>query len=133
MGAACFVAIYQSPQAAYDYFNKVIVLYEGRQIYFGPCKEAKAFFVDMGFECPERQTDPDFLTSLTSAAERRARPGFEHRVPQTPDEFEKRWQESGARKALLREIEEFDTRYPIGGESLKQFQQSRRAQQAKRQ
>ncbi len=29
------VAIYQSPQSAYDYFDKVIVLYQGRQIFFG--------------------------------------------------------------------------------------------------
>lgn len=87
MGATCFVAIYQSPQSAYDYFDKVTVLYEGRQIYFGPCNDAKAFFVDMGFDCPERQTIPDFLTSLTSVNERKARPGFEHKVPTTPDEF----------------------------------------------
>src|SRR5262249_13046450 len=31
---AC-VSIYQSPQSAYDMFDKVVVLYEGRQIFFG--------------------------------------------------------------------------------------------------
>lgn len=49
---AC-VAIYQAPQPAYDVFDKVIVLYEGQQIYFGPTGEAKQFFVDMGFYCAE--------------------------------------------------------------------------------
>ena len=29
------VAIYQASQAIYDLFDKAIVLYEGRQIYFG--------------------------------------------------------------------------------------------------
>ena len=87
---AC-VAIYQASQSAYDCFDKVTVLYEGRQIYFGGATEAKQFFIDMGFECPERQTTADFLTSLTSPQERRVRPGFEGRVPETPDQFVTAW------------------------------------------
>jgi ABC-type multidrug transport system ATPase subunit len=43
-------------------FDKVTILYEGRQIYFGRVGDAKKFFVDMGFECPDRQTTADFLT-----------------------------------------------------------------------
>lgn len=43
-------------------FDKVTVLYEGRQIYFGRIHDAKKFFIDMGFECPDRQTTADFLT-----------------------------------------------------------------------
>ncbi len=68
-------------------FDKVTVLYEGRQIYFGPTETAKEYFTNMGFHCPERQTTPDFLTSLTNAQERVVRPGFENKVPRTPDEF----------------------------------------------
>lgn len=33
-GTTACVAIYQAPQAAYDFFDKVLVLYEGRQIFF---------------------------------------------------------------------------------------------------
>ena len=51
-GFSAFVAIYQSPQAAYDLFDKVTVLYEGRQIYFGPAAKAKAYFEELGFELP---------------------------------------------------------------------------------
>jgi ATP-binding cassette subfamily G (WHITE) protein 2 (PDR) len=47
-GTTACVAIYQAPQAAYDLFDKALVLYEGRQIYFGKCNEAKQFFVNMG-------------------------------------------------------------------------------------
>jgi ABC-type multidrug transport system ATPase subunit len=60
------VSIYQSPQSAYDLFDKVIVLYEGRQIFFGRTDEAKQYFINLGFECPARQTTPDFLTSMTA-------------------------------------------------------------------
>ncbi|KAL2847893.1 ABC-2 type transporter-domain-containing protein [Aspergillus pseudodeflectus] len=132
-GATVAVAIYQASQSAYDVFDKVTVLYEGRQIYFGPTDEAKQFFVDMGFECPERQTTADFLTSLTSPAERIVRKGFEGRVPQTPDEFAAAWKNSAAHAKLVREIEEYNQEFPLGGESLNKFIESRRAMQSKNQ
>ncbi|OKL58430.1 Multidrug resistance protein CDR1 [Talaromyces atroroseus] len=130
--SAC-VAIYQASQSAYDLFDKVTVLYEGRQIYFGPADEAKQFFVDMGFECPDRQTTADFLTSLTSPLERRVRPGYEGRVPQTPDEFASVWKSSEAHAQLMREIEEFEQEHPLGGASRDAFIDARRAMQSKRQ
>jgi ABC-type multidrug transport system ATPase subunit len=132
-GVTACVAIYQAPQAAYDFFDKVLVLYEGRQIFFGRTTEAKQYFLNMGFICPDRQTDADFLTSMTSALERVIQPGFEDRVPRTPDEFAQRWQESPERAALLRDIESYEQRYPIGGEHFEKFKESRRMQQAKSQ
>ncbi|KAL2820669.1 ABC-2 type transporter-domain-containing protein [Aspergillus granulosus] len=132
-GATVAVAIYQASQSAYDVFDKVTVLYEGRQIYFGPTDEAKQFFIDMGFECPERQTTADFLTSLTSPAERIVRKGFEGRVPQTPDEFAAAWKNSAAHAKLIREIEEYNQEFPLGGESVQKFIESRRAMQSKSQ
>jgi len=125
-GSTAIVAIYQASQSIYDVFDKVALLYEGRQIYFGEKDAAKTFFINMGFDCPLRQTTADFLTSLTSPAERIVRPGFEGRVPHTPDEFAAAWQKSEDRAHLLREIDEFDSRYPIGGESLTKFTEARR-------
>ncbi|KAF1938793.1 ABC transporter CDR4 [Clathrospora elynae] len=130
-GTTACVAIYQAPQAAYDLFDKALVLYEGRQIFFGKTTDAKAFFENMGFDCPERQTDADFLTSMTSALERVVRPGWEDRVPRTPDEFAQRWAESPERAALLQQIEAYEQKYPIGGEAGQRFKESRQAQKAK--
>lgn len=132
-GTTCAVAIYQASQSAYDVFDKVTVLYEGRQIYFGRTDEAKEFFTTMGFDCPERQTTADFLTSLTSPAERIVKPGYENRVPRTPDEFAEAWKTSAAYKSLMKEIDEYDQSYPLGGEALQKFVDSRRAMQAKNQ
>jgi len=131
---AC-VTVYQSPQAIYDIFDKVIVLYEGRQIFFGPTTAAQEYFEKMGFECPARQTTPDFLTSMTSPQERMriVRKGWENKVPRTPDEFAQRWKESEQRKWLMMEIDKYDKTYAIGGEYLQKFKESRRAQQAKHQ
>lgn len=85
----------------------------------------------MGFQCPERQTTPDFLTSMTSPAERIVRTGFENRVPRTPDEFAIIWKKSETRKQLLENIEDYDRRHPIGGQDLEKFVASRKAQQAR--
>jgi ATP-binding cassette subfamily G (WHITE) protein 2 (PDR) len=130
-GTTACVAIYQAPQAAYDIFDKALVLYEGRQIYFGRTTDAKQFFVNMGFECPARQTDADFLTSMTSALERVVRPGWEDRVPRTPDEFAQRWKDSAERAALMAQIEAYEQKYPLGGEHAQKFAESRKAQQAR--
>ncbi|PNY28748.1 ABC transporter CDR4 [Tolypocladium capitatum] len=127
---AC-VSIYQAPQSAYDLFDKAVVLYEGRQIFFGRADAAKQYFVNLGFDCPARQTTPDFLTSMTSPLERVVRPGFEGKVPRTPDEFAVAWKSSAERKALQAEIEDYNTAHPINGPDAEAFRASRQAQQAK--
>lgn len=132
VGAAAVVAIYQAPQSAYDIFDKVVVLYEGECIYFGPTTAAKQFFLDMGFECPEQQTTPDFLTSLTSPAERTPRQGWENKVPKTPKEFAAAWKASSTYKELVQQLDNYDKTYPIGQQHLEEFKQSRRAQQSKK-
>ncbi|KAL3477459.1 ABC transporter Cdr4 [Aspergillus californicus] len=132
-GTTALVAIYQASQSAYDVFQKVTVLYQGRQIYFGPTSEAKQFFVNMGFEFPERQTTADFLTSLTSPLERRVRPGFENQVPNTPDEFAAAWKQSAMRADLLKEIESFEDKYPIHGTAYDSFKGAKQAMQSKNQ
>ncbi|KAL8949372.1 MAG: hypothetical protein Q9222_004508 [Ikaeria aurantiellina] len=132
-GSTAAVAIYQASQSIYDKFDKVVVLYEGRQIFFGPTTAAKNYFINLGFVCEERATTGDFLTSLTNPAERIVRPGFENRVPRTPDEFATVWQKSEARQLLMAEIDAFDKEFPVGGEQLELFRKSRQASQAKKQ
>ncbi|ERT01100.1 hypothetical protein HMPREF1624_02339 [Sporothrix schenckii ATCC 58251] len=130
-GSTAIVSIYQSPQSAYDLFDKATVLYEGRQIYFGPTGAARQYFVNLGFECPARATTPDFLTSMTSPQERIVRPGFEGRAPRTPDEFAACWRNSAEYRALQADIEDYKTSHPIDGPDAAAFRASRRAQQAK--
>ncbi|KAB5566147.1 ABC-2 type transporter-domain-containing protein [Coniochaeta sp. 2T2.1] len=132
-GSTACVSIYQAPQSAYDLFDKAVVLYEGRQIFFGRANEAKQYFIDLGFECPARATTPDFLTSMTSPLERYVRKGFEGRVPRTPDEFAAAWKASSHYKALQADIEDYKQTHPINGPDAEAFRASKRAQQAKSQ
>jgi ATP-binding cassette subfamily G (WHITE) protein 2 (PDR) len=129
-GTTHAVSIYQASQAIYEVFDKVTVLYEGRQIFFGSTSSAKAYFEEMGWYCPPRQTTADFLTSVTSHLSRRPQKGYEERLPRSADDFAKYWQGSHHYKALQNEIdshkvEAFRTAADI------QFKSSRRATQAR--
>ncbi|OTB05983.1 hypothetical protein M426DRAFT_55928 [Hypoxylon sp. CI-4A] len=112
-GSANAVAIYQASQAIYNEFDKVTVLYEGRQIYFGPANEAKAFFEEQGWHCPPRQTTGDFLTAITNPGERTPQAGMEDKVPRTAEEFQQRWRNSAEFQALHREIAQYQRKSRI--------------------
>ena len=71
--------LYQAGNGIYNQFDKVTVLVDGRQIYYGPTSEAKSYFEDLGFICTG--STPDFLTSISVPTERQITPGFEGRVP----------------------------------------------------
>ncbi|KGO65937.1 CDR ABC transporter [Penicillium italicum] len=127
---ATVVALYQASQQSYETFDKVAVLYEGRQIYYGPVNLAKDYFVNLGYHCPDRQTTPDFLTSLTNPVERTARTGFESKVPRTPDDFAKAWEESALHKELMQDLAEYEKEHPVGGSAVETFKESRQAEKA---
>ncbi|GKU09942.1 unnamed protein product [Fusarium langsethiae] len=86
--------LYQAGNSIYDQFDKVLVLAEGRQIYYGPSAEARQYFENMGFKCPSGANIADFLTSVTVHTEREIRPGHEATVPHTAQDFEKRYKGS---------------------------------------
>ncbi|KAI1844016.1 hypothetical protein JX266_009882 [Neoarthrinium moseri] len=133
-GSTGAVAIYQASQSIYDLFDKATVLYEGRQIYFGPANAAKDFFERQGWFCPPRQTTGDFLTSVTNPQERQPRPGMANEVPRTPEEFERYWRQSPEFQALQSQIAQYREEYPLtegGGQSLSVLRQQKIDSQAK--
>lgn len=73
----------------YDLFDKVLVLDQGRQVYFGPPKDARAYFENLGYKSLPRQSTPDYLTGCTDPNERQFAPGLSHReVPSSPEALE---------------------------------------------
>ncbi|KAF4771897.1 hypothetical protein HAV15_004728 [Penicillium sp. str.  len=132
-GSCHAVAAYQASQSIFDVFDKVIVLYEGHQIFFGPAAAAKSYFENQGWDCPTRQTTGDFLTSITNAQERRAKPGMENRVPRTPEDFEAAWLKSPEYKQLLQETAEYEGQNPVGHDvpAVADLQEWKRGAQAK--
>ncbi|KFY41728.1 hypothetical protein V494_02834 [Pseudogymnoascus sp. VKM F-4513 (FW-928)] len=86
--AVAVVTLYQAGNGIFDLFDKVLVLDEGRQIYYGPANMAKAYFENLGFICPQGANIADFLTSSTVETERRFKAGYEHSCPKTAQELE---------------------------------------------
>lgn len=71
------------------------------------------------------------IDKVTNPQERRARQGYEKKVPRTPDDFEEYWKNSENYKNLMDEIEEYELDHPEGGETLETFQKSHKAMQAR--
>jgi ATP-binding cassette subfamily G (WHITE) protein 2 (SNQ2) len=63
-GLASIVTLYQAGNGIFDQFDKVLVLDEGKQMYYGPAKMAKQFMEDVGFFCPDGANVADFLTGM---------------------------------------------------------------------
>ena len=70
------MALYQAGENLTLEFDKVTILYHGRQIFFGKVPDAKTYFEDLGFICKPRQTTADFLTAITDPLVRRVRTGW---------------------------------------------------------
>ncbi|XHF97376.1 hypothetical protein AWENTII_000961 [Aspergillus wentii] len=85
----------------------------------------------MGWEAPARQTTGDFLTSVTNSQERQVREGMENKVPRTPEEFERYWQNSAQYANLQKEISRHQKEFPPGGSSEKVFSEMKQMKQAK--
>lgn len=80
---------YQAGEGIYELFDKVLVLDQGRQVYFGPPAEARAYFETLGYKSLPRQSTPDYLTGCTDPNERQFAPGrSEADVPTTPEALE---------------------------------------------
>ncbi|KAL3456645.1 ABC-2 type transporter-domain-containing protein [Aspergillus heterothallicus] len=124
------VAAYQASQSMYDLFDKVLVLYEGEEIYYGSTQDACSYFEEMGWERPQRQVAPDFLTAITNPAERKARSGLEKAVPRTAKEFADHWKQSTKYKELKQDISAYRDAHPANSEDLEAFRAEHKAQQA---
>ncbi|CAN3377385.1 hypothetical protein DIURU_003370 [Diutina rugosa] len=107
LGTTSFVTENSLPNSVYSHYDKVIVMYHGRQIYYGPTSEAKAYFERMGYVSAPDQQISDFLTSVTSRLSRKKNPDIKRYIPESADEMEKWWQDSDEFKALQDELHSF--------------------------
>ncbi|KAL0930081.1 ABC-2 type transporter [Colletotrichum truncatum] len=131
VGRACHaVAAYQASQPMYDLFDKVIVLYSGHQIFFGPTMRAVQYFEEMGWYKDPQQVAPDFLTAITNSTERRPRTGMEHKVPRTPEEFARYWQRSQDYQELNGQIQTFRDEHPFDAKDAETIFDVHQKQQA---
>jgi ABC-type multidrug transport system ATPase subunit len=129
LGLASIVTLYQAGNGIYDQFDKVLVLDGGKEIYYGPAKEARPFMENMGFICQEGANVADFLTGVTVPTERKIRPEFERTFPRDPDTLRAEYEKSPVFPHMQAEYE-----YPASEdakENTKLFQQGVTAEKAK--
>ncbi|GJN70075.1 hypothetical protein PLICBS_004127 [Purpureocillium lilacinum] len=132
MGRSCHaVAAYQASQSMYDLFDKVILLYEGHEIYYGPRDRAVQYFDEMGWYRDPQQVSPDFLTAVTSPGERQPQAGREEQVPRTATEFADHWKSSTDYHRLTAEMERYECENALGHDGAEQFKENHEKQQAR--
>ncbi|KAF3009542.1 hypothetical protein E8E13_005123 [Curvularia kusanoi] len=103
-----FVSLYQASENIYKCFDKVLVIDSGRQVYFGPAEEARAYFEGLGFLEKPRQTTPDYLTGCTDEFEREFQPGRDAtNTPSTPDQLAEAFNKSETAARLATEMTEY--------------------------
>lgn len=103
------LTLYQAGEGIYELMDKVLLIDEGRMLFQGPARDAKQYFINLGFYCPERQTTADFLTSITDPVERRFREGYEAKAPRTPEELEAAFKSSENYNEVLRDVKEYES------------------------
>ncbi|KAJ2369134.1 ATP-binding cassette transporter snq2, partial [Coemansia sp. RSA 2607] len=120
---ATVVSIYQASENIYELFDKVMVIEEGRQLYYGPANQAVAYFQSIGIEKPPRQTTSDFLTGVAQIHERRILPGWEEKAPRTAEDFERVWLESQQYASVRSEVETFTAQTSESSDYTREFRE----------
>jgi ATP-binding cassette subfamily G (WHITE) protein 2 (SNQ2) len=113
---------YQAGESIYELFDKVIVLDKGRQVYFGPTSEARAYFENLGYRPLPRQSTPDYLTGCTDPNERQFADGRSERdTPSSPEGLENAFHGSSTHPKLQRSLGEFKHRMETEKEDQEAF------------
>ncbi|KAJ5524367.1 ABC multidrug transporter atrF [Penicillium frequentans] len=105
LGLSTIVTLYQAGNGIYDLFDKVLVLDEGEQVYYGSRAEARPFMEEAGFICREGSNIADFLTGVTVPTERRIREGYENRFPRNKDTLREVYEKSSIHSRMISEYD----------------------------
>lgn len=103
-----FVSLYQASENIYKLFDKVLVIDSGKQVYFGPTKDARSYFEGLGFLPRPRQTTPDYVTGCTDEFERAYSEGYSpSNAPHSPETLADAFQKSIHTERLTTEMKEY--------------------------
>lgn len=103
VGLTSIVSLYQAGNGIYDLFDKVLVLDEGKQIYYGPRNEARPFMESLGFICDSSANVADFLTGVTVPTERQIREGCEQSFPRTAEAIREAYNRTSIKTTMEQE------------------------------
>lgn len=102
-GLASIVTLYQAGNGIYNLFDKVLLIDEGKELYYGPLKEARPFMEELGFICNDGANVADFLTGVNVPTERKIRHEFEATYPRTADDIRAAYEKSPIHATMVAE------------------------------
>lgn len=94
LGLSTIVTLYQAGNGIYDLFDKVLLLEGGKEVFYGPLKEARPFMEDLGFVCREGSNVGDYLTGALVPTERKIESGKEKSFPRNADALRELYEKS---------------------------------------
>jgi ATP-binding cassette subfamily G (WHITE) protein 2 (SNQ2) len=95
------VSMQQPSEDIYWLFDRVLVLDQGKELFFGRVSEAVPYFESIGIGKPLRRSIPEFLCSVSDPKHTLIRPGFEDVAPTDVASFERRYKDSIYHKKVL--------------------------------
>jgi ATP-binding cassette, subfamily G (WHITE), member 2, SNQ2 len=99
---------YQAGESIYELFDKVLIMGQGRQVFYGPPSEARAYFEGLGYNPLPRQSTADYLTGCTDPNERQYAPGRSAQdTPSTPEMLEQAYLRSNFSRANAAELKDY--------------------------
>eukprot|EP00611_Tribonema_gayanum_P003867 TRINITY_DN130_c0_g1_i4.p1 TRINITY_DN130_c0_g1~~TRINITY_DN130_c0_g1_i4.p1 ORF type:complete len:1058 (+),score=462.30 TRINITY_DN130_c0_g1_i4:90-3263(+) len=107
-GGTIVVALLQPQPEVYALFDQVVVMADGgRIIYQGEQKGVLPYFESIGFKCPPRKDEADFVVEVTAENGTLYADQTEagRVLPRTAQDFEDTWRASDGYKALMQELE----------------------------
>jgi ABC-type multidrug transport system ATPase subunit len=122
LGLATIVTLYQAGNGIYNLFDKVLVLDAGKEIYYGPMKDARPFMEGVGFICQDGANVGDFLSGVTVPTERQIRPGHEDTFPRNAETLRAEYEKSPIHAQMISHYDFHTTEETK--EKTKLFQQS---------
>ncbi|KJE89713.1 ABC transporter [Capsaspora owczarzaki ATCC 30864] len=70
VGFPAMAALLQPSKELFELFNRVLVISNGRVVYFGDRQEVLPYFASLGFVCPPEMNPADFLAQVTDHPEK---------------------------------------------------------------
>ncbi|GJQ11298.1 hypothetical protein GpartN1_g3089.t1 [Galdieria partita] len=95
------VSMQQPSEDIYWLFDRVLVIDQGKELFFGRVSEALPYFESIGIRKPLRRSVPEFLCSLSDPKHTLICPGFEEIAPTNVASFEEKYRDSIYHKKVL--------------------------------
>ena len=100
LGITTIATLYQAGNGIFNQFDKILVLDEGKQVFYGPRAKALPYMQQLGFVYKNGANIGDYLTSVTIPKERVIEKGYEARFPRNCSELRLAYEKSEIKSTM---------------------------------